>query len=54
MDVLSDMRSYARRNDLHRLSEHLTETLRVAAAELGDSPVVVRREGGADGLQKRT
>jgi hypothetical protein len=35
LDVLADLRGFARRNDLNELAEHLTGTLALAEAEIG-------------------
>ncbi len=45
IDVLDDLRTYAVKNDLHRLAEHIGQTVQVALEEAG--PV---KEGAPVGL----
>lgn len=43
MDVLSDMRAFARDNDLPLLAEQLDETALIAAVELANRPTKAER-----------
>ena len=47
IDVLADLQSFARRNDLPRLAAHLDETQRLAADELMRRPMPAPRRGPA-------
>lgn len=48
LDVLADMRAFARTNDLPRLAEALDDTALIAAAELEDQqPLTVLDKGTA-------
>ena len=52
LDVLADLKAYARRNDLGALAEHLDDTRHVAVAELArvaGGPVLLELDGTGAG-----